>query len=368
MGGGRPLRTGPGGPGAEADRGRHRRGGGGIAGHASNPGAPPCFPNSSTPGGCGGSAGFRRPSGRYRAGKFSVPPSTIPANLFLLNLGLATETPETIDGFLREFAQRIDRTRLQPVRTFGKSHRPPTQRGPAPVVNEDEDRTVHDITRQPLRFPVPPWIGPPAGARPGADRGDHGVGILRHAGPGRRSSDDRRSAGRARRGHRGRRPRPDARRARPHPRHGGGEHFQDQGQEEGSRCRIFRSVTGSASARTKPRRSAWASSTGPCGSAGTGAPAISQELVLYHTEGADAWGSVHSVKAPDHTGFASELDLLRAAVNGGGASRRAGLRRVTSEQRPADSHRKHVDGQHHAQDKQHDGGYLAVTRRSESAR
>ena len=28
--------------------------------------------------GCGWSAGFHRPSGRYRAGKFSVPPSTIP--------------------------------------------------------------------------------------------------------------------------------------------------------------------------------------------------------------------------------------------------------------------------------------------------
>jgi alpha-D-ribose 1-methylphosphonate 5-triphosphate synthase subunit PhnI len=47
---------------------------------------------------------------------------------------------------------------------------------------------------------------------------------------------------------------------------------------------------------------------------GDGAPAISQEFVLYHTEGADAWGAMQSLKLADHTGFQSELSLLRAAV------------------------------------------------------
>ena len=47
---------------------------------------------------------------------------------------------------------------------------------------------------------------------------------------------------------------------------------------------------------------------------GDGAPAISQEFVIYHTEGADSWGSVNSLKLPAHVEFASDLNLLRAAV------------------------------------------------------
>jgi alpha-D-ribose 1-methylphosphonate 5-triphosphate synthase subunit PhnI len=54
---------------------------------------------------------------------------------------------------------------------------------------------------------------------------------------------------------------------------------------------------------------------------GDSSPAISQEFVLYHTEGGDAWGALHSLKQPDHVGFASELDLLRAAVGRAAASR-----------------------------------------------
>ena len=47
---------------------------------------------------------------------------------------------------------------------------------------------------------------------------------------------------------------------------------------------------------------------------GDAAPAISQEFVLYHTEGADAWGALQSLKLPAHVDFATELSLLRAAV------------------------------------------------------
>jgi alpha-D-ribose 1-methylphosphonate 5-triphosphate synthase subunit PhnI len=36
--------------------------------------------------------------------------------------------------------------------------------------------------------------------------------------------------------------------------------------------------------------------------------------VIYHTEGADSWGSVNSLKLPAHVEFASDLNLLRAAV------------------------------------------------------
>lgn len=48
---------------------------------------------------------------------------------------------------------------------------------------------------------------------------------------------------------------------------------------------------------------------------GDAAPAISQEFVLYHTAGPDAWGFLQSLKLPAHVEFASELDQLRQAVN-----------------------------------------------------
>jgi alpha-D-ribose 1-methylphosphonate 5-triphosphate synthase subunit PhnI len=47
---------------------------------------------------------------------------------------------------------------------------------------------------------------------------------------------------------------------------------------------------------------------------GDSAPAISQEFVLYHTEGADAYGAIHALKLADHTDFQNELDLLRQAL------------------------------------------------------
>jgi alpha-D-ribose 1-methylphosphonate 5-triphosphate synthase subunit PhnI len=42
-------------------------------------------------------------------------------------------------------------------------------------------------------------------------------------------------------------------------------------------------------------------------------PCQSQEFVLHHTAGVDAWGSLRSLMIPSHTAFASELQLLRSA-------------------------------------------------------
>lgn len=47
---------------------------------------------------------------------------------------------------------------------------------------------------------------------------------------------------------------------------------------------------------------------------GDDAPAVSQEFVLYHTAGADAWGAIQSLKMPGHAAFESELGQLRGAV------------------------------------------------------
>lgn len=47
---------------------------------------------------------------------------------------------------------------------------------------------------------------------------------------------------------------------------------------------------------------------------GDGAPAISQEFVLYHLEGPDSHGYLQSLKMPAHTEFQSEIGDLRAAI------------------------------------------------------
>lgn len=47
---------------------------------------------------------------------------------------------------------------------------------------------------------------------------------------------------------------------------------------------------------------------------GDGAPAVSQEFVLYHVEGPDSHGYVNSLKLPAYTEMATEIQDLRAAI------------------------------------------------------
>lgn len=47
---------------------------------------------------------------------------------------------------------------------------------------------------------------------------------------------------------------------------------------------------------------------------GDHAPAVSQEFVLNHVDGPSAYGSVSSTRMPAHVEFASELNLLRQAI------------------------------------------------------
>lgn len=47
---------------------------------------------------------------------------------------------------------------------------------------------------------------------------------------------------------------------------------------------------------------------------GDGAPAVSQEFSLYHLDGPDAKGLIHSLKAPNYVEMATELHDLRAAI------------------------------------------------------
>jgi alpha-D-ribose 1-methylphosphonate 5-triphosphate synthase subunit PhnI len=229
----------------------------------------------------------------------------------LLNLGLATETPETIDGFLREFAQRIDRTRLQPVRTFGKVTDLLRNEGLLRAVNEDEDRTVHDITRQPLRFPAPRSARLQALAR--AQTG--AIMALGYSGM-RGQGGDHPTIGEVRVG----RATVTVVDARGRTRVLGRIRVTEA--ENISKIKVKKKDPvpylslgyGLCFGQNETKAICMGILDRSMRIGGDGAPAISQEFVLYHTEGADAWGSVHSVKAPDYTGFASELDLLRAAV------------------------------------------------------
>jgi alpha-D-ribose 1-methylphosphonate 5-triphosphate synthase subunit PhnI len=67
------------------------------------------------------------------------------------------------------------------------------------------------------------------------------------------------------------------------------------------------------------------------------APAVSAEFVVYHTEGAEAWGGLNSLQLPAHVDFASELSLLREARNRGrmGSARSQRSRRLTLSDPPA---------------------------------
>lgn len=47
---------------------------------------------------------------------------------------------------------------------------------------------------------------------------------------------------------------------------------------------------------------------------GDGAPAVSQEFSIYHLDGPDAKGLIHSLKVPNHVEMATELHDLRAAI------------------------------------------------------
>jgi alpha-D-ribose 1-methylphosphonate 5-triphosphate synthase subunit PhnI len=81
----------------------------------------------------------------------------------LLESSLATETLGTIDAFLASFDAKLDRARFRAVRTFGKVTDLMRNEGLLRGVEDDGDRRVQDITREPIRFPAPrckPWRAP----------------------------------------------------------------------------------------------------------------------------------------------------------------------------------------------------------------
>lgn len=229
----------------------------------------------------------------------------------LLEAGLATESPETIEAFLGRFDGKLDRSKLKPVRTFSKVTDLLRNEGLLRPVEDDLNRRVQDITREPLQFPTPRSARLQALAR--AETG--AIMALGYSGM-RGQGGDHPTIGEVRVGH----VQVEITDARGRRRYLG--RIQITEAENISKIKVkkkdpvpYMSIGyGLCFGQNETKAICMGILDRSMRIGGDGAPAISQEFVMYHTEGADAWGAVSGLKLADHTGFASELNLLRSAV------------------------------------------------------
>ena len=229
----------------------------------------------------------------------------------LLEAGLATESPETIEAFLGRFDGKLDRTKLKPVRTFSKVTDLLRNEGLLRPVEDDLNRRVHDITREPIRFPAPRSARLQSLAR--AETG--AIMALAYSGM-RGQGGDHPTIGEVRVG----RVAVRVTDARGRSRHLGSVRVTEA--ENISKIKVKKKDPvpymslgyGLCFGQNETKAICMGILDRSMRLGGDGAPAISQEFVIYHTEGADSWGSVNSLKLPAHVEFASDLNLLRAAV------------------------------------------------------
>lgn len=244
----------------------------------------------------------------------------------LLEGRLASETMETVDGFLREFLGTAPAGPERPVRTFGKVSDLLLAQGLLKPVEGDGDRRVQDLTREPALFPVPRSARLQALAR--AETG--AIMALAYSGM-RGQGGVHPTIGEVRVGlvevsvtdSRGRR--------------------RSLGRIQVTECEAIAKMRAGRKNADVPYLSL---GYGLClgqnetkaicmGMLDRGlrdgvdtAPAVSAEFVIYHTEGAEAWGGLNSLQLPAHVDFAAELSLLREARR-----RRDGEREVAAEAR-----------------------------------
>lgn len=229
----------------------------------------------------------------------------------LLAAHLAHETLGAVDTFLKAFDEKLDRTKLRPLTTFSKVTDLLRAEGLLRPVGDSDDTRVQDIIREPLQFPTPRSARLQALAR--AETG--AIMALAYSGM-RGQGGDHPTIGEVRVGVVGvsvTDPRGRSRRL-------GGVLVTEA--ENISKIKVKKKDPvpymslgyGLCFGQNETKAICMGILDRSMRVGGDGAPAISQEFVLYHTEGADAWGSIHASKLPDHTGFQSELVLLRAAV------------------------------------------------------
>ncbi len=229
----------------------------------------------------------------------------------LLDASLAVETPATADAYLEKFRSEFSAGEKRPLRFFSKVTDLLRNEGLLRPATEDESTAVHDVTRQPVLFPAPrsARLQTLARSETGATM------ALAYSGM-RGQGGDHPTIGEVRVGRvhvlitdaRGRR-------------RTLGE-IQVTEAENISKIKVKKKDPvpylslgyGLCFGQNETKAICMGMLDRSMRIGGDSAPAISQEFVLHHTEGADAWGALHSLKAPDHVGFASHLDLLRVAA------------------------------------------------------
>lgn len=229
----------------------------------------------------------------------------------LLEASLAHETEQTVDDEIARFHAGAPGTPPRPVRTFSKVTSLLRKEGLLRPANEDEDRRVQDITREPVLFPAPRSARLQALAR-----GSTGALMaLAYSGM-RGQGGDHPTIGEVRVGYVALHV-TDAR---------GRKRYLGQIQvteaENISKIKVKKKDPipylslgyGLCFGQNETKAICMGMLDRSMRIGGDGAPAISQEFVLYHTEPADAWGSIQSAKLPEHVGFMSELDHLRSAL------------------------------------------------------
>ncbi len=229
----------------------------------------------------------------------------------LLDAGLATETAATAGAAATAFEAGLDRKALKPLRTFGKVTSLLRAEGLLRPATEDEETRVHDITREPIRFPAPRSARLQSLAR--AETG--AIMALAYSGM-RGQGGDHPTIGEVRVGRVAVRVTDARGRARPIGciRVTEAENISKIKVKKKDPVPYMSLGYGLCFGQNETKAICMGILDRSMRLGGDGAPAISQEFVLYHTEGADSWGSVNSLKLPAHVEFASDLTLLRAAV------------------------------------------------------
>ena len=231
----------------------------------------------------------------------------------LLEAELATETAASAGALADRLAAGLATPAApQPLRTFGKVTSLLRAEGLLRAATDDEDRRVQDITREAIRFPAPRSARLQSLAR--AETG--AIMALAYSAM-RGQGGDHPTIGEVRVG----RVRVSVTDARGRSRTLGAVRVTEA--ENISKIKVKKKDPvpymslgyGLCFGQNETKAIGMGILDRSMRLGGDGAPAISQEFVLYHTEGADAWGAVNSLKAPDYVAFASELDLLRAAVD-----------------------------------------------------
>ncbi len=229
----------------------------------------------------------------------------------LLEPELAHETEATVEAARARFLGLAPERKPQPLRTFSKVTSLLRNEGLLRPANEHEDTRVQDITREPLAFPAPRSARLQALARGSTGAlmalaysgmrgqgGDHPtIGEVRVGYVELRVTDCR-----GRRRHLGRMLVTEA------------ENISKIKVKKKDPVPYLSLGYGLCFGQNETKAICMGMLDRSMRIGGDGAPAISQEFVLYHTEPADAWGAIQSLKLPAHVEFMSELDQLRAAV------------------------------------------------------